>query len=378
MKLGLVFTNDWELYGDGSGDFWDVQYYPMIEFLDVLEQYGAKMTIMAELGQQLSYKSISEFNNDAKKISDAWDYLIVDAIKRKHDVQLHFHPQWLGAKYNEKWELTKDWSIGKLDVNEVEKIISTGKNYLESILHQHDSNYQCICFRAGAYYIEPSEKVVQTLIKYNFLCDTSVTKGLISDGYFDYSHAYSNVLPYFLSNDVKFKSPEETSLLEIPIYSKIAFQSNVLKKFFPKLYLNFWSGLEIPHDEIQWANQRDILKNQRYPREKRFYKQNQKKNLSFYLNQILSKVAIQLDYDYLYPTEFVNILEKIFDDDDIKHLQNKDVILPIVSSGHIKDVPDTKNIDKILKLIKQNLGDKIVFMTLSEAVKYFFENKSKF
>jgi hypothetical protein len=44
MRLGLVLTNDWELYGDGSGDYFEVQERPLRSLLRAAEDYGAKIT----------------------------------------------------------------------------------------------------------------------------------------------------------------------------------------------------------------------------------------------------------------------------------------------------------------------------------------------
>ncbi len=380
MKIGLIFTNDWELYGDGSGDYWEVQHNPMLEMLSVMDKFKAKMTIMAEVGQQLAFKSISDSNLVAKSISDSWEDLIIGAIKTGHDVQLHIHPQWFNANYNHrKWELkNEDWAIGKFDEAQIKHLILTGKSYLEELIQTVNSEYLCNCFRAGAYYIEPSYNVIKVLKELEFLCDTSVTKGMVSQGYFDYRNAHSNVLPYFIDNDVKKASAIEKSIVEFPIYSKLSYESLVVKKYLPKLYTNLTRGNQIPQDEVSWGRRRDKLKNSRYPKENRFYKQNQKKDISFYLKHFLTYNAQQLDYDYIYPTEFILILEGIFNEQDIKKLKNDDIIMPIVASGHIKDIPDTSNMEKLLTMINQKLPDKVVYWTLTDAVKYFIKNQAKF
>lgn len=380
MKIGLVFTNDWELYGDGSGDFWEVQYNPMVEMLSLMDKYKAKMTIMAEVGQQIAFKSIHDSDPNSKQITQSWEELILKAINTNHDVQLHIHPQWFDAEYFDgKWHLkNENWAIGKLEENAITNMIISGKSYLENLIQPHKPTYSCNCFRAGAYYIEPSKIVLKVLKESGFICDTSVTQGMISEGYFDYRKAHSNVLPYFVDKDVKFASSTEEAIAEFPIYSKRSYESLALRKFLPKLYSTIFKGSQIPQDEVNWGRQRDKLKNQRYPKESRFYKQNQKKDLAFYLKHILNYNAQQLDYDYIHPTEFVRILEDIFNEPDLKQIKNDDVIIPIISSGHIKDIPNTGNINKILDLINEKLSDKVIYWTLSDAANYFFKNQKMF
>ena len=59
MKIGLVFINDWELFGDGSGDYFKIQHQPLLELLDTVELHGARLTVMAEVAQQWAYRNLS-------------------------------------------------------------------------------------------------------------------------------------------------------------------------------------------------------------------------------------------------------------------------------------------------------------------------------
>lgn len=85
-----------------------------------------------------------------------------------------------------------------------------------------------------------------------------------------------------------------------------------------------------------------------------------------------------MDYDYIFPTEFVKIIKNIFNEPDLNKIKNKDIILPVVASGHVKDIPDTNNIEKIIKLLKKEFSSDLVFWTLSDAVKYFKINNKEF
>lgn len=377
MRLGLIFTNDWELYGDGSGDYFEVQHEQMLKLLDLMPDYNAKMTIMAETAQQLSFLKLAGQNNNdyAKNVCKAWEELIKSAIKNGHDVQLHFHPQWLNTEFkNDKWLLDNSkWSIGKLDKNIIDNIIKESKNYLENLLVPIKNDYKCQCFRAGAYYIEPSENVLDVLIKYGFTCDTSVTKGLISEGNFNFTNAFSNILPYPVKDDVKIKNTD-SNFFEFPIYSYISYDSPALRKFLPNIYFNLKYKIKPSNIEIDWARKRDKLKNLRYPKENRFYRTNQKKGFSFYLKQFISKNAVQLDYDYLYSSEFVKLVENIFKEKDLKKFRDSDLIIPVVASGHIKDIPNIDNMKRILELISEKLSAQVTYITLTEAVKIVEQN----
>jgi hypothetical protein len=375
MKLGLVLTNDWELFGDGSGDFFEIQYDPTMNLLELFEKQNAKVTLMAECMQQWEHLKIAGEHSWAKDIANGWEEVLRSAIDHGSDVQLHLHPQWINSEYkNDKWKLDmRKWSLASLHTNEVSELIKKGKEYLKSLLKGTDQNYQCIAFRAGSYCIQPSDKVISALIENGFQCDTSVTQGLYAEGLYDFRKAYSNIFPWYINNDVQKKSDGKTSLIEYPIFSFEKLYSEALNKYAPAINNKIAFGINIPNDEISWAKKRDHLKSIRYPRENRYYKKKEKKDLKWYLKKLVSKTTIQLDYDYLPATLFVNILNNLYNSALLDEYRELDIIIPVIASGHIKDVPDLYNIEKILRLINEDHKDKIEFMTLTEAINNYYE-----
>ena len=116
MKLGLIITNDWEVFGHGSGDYFELQHKPLGALLKLIEEYGAKLTVMAEVGQQWAHQSIAEQEPWSREVAASWESMLKDTVRRQFDVQLHLHPQWLNAKYvNKRWKLNlNEWSVGGL------------------------------------------------------------------------------------------------------------------------------------------------------------------------------------------------------------------------------------------------------------------------
>ncbi len=375
MKLALIFTNDWELYGDGSGDYFEVQHQPLIDLTSLMDGYGAKLSIMAEIFQQVKHEELSESNPDFVKIVDSWKEILRESYAKGHDVQLHIHPQWNEARLeNNEWILGDNWSIGKRSKEQVEAFIQMGKTYLESTIQGVESNYKCEVYRAGAYYIEPSNNVIDTLKENEFICDTSVTKGTYVDNYYDYRKAFSNILPWSIGKEGVTKKVESSSLIEIPINSAISIDSEVLKKFVPDVYYKLRFGVSLSEAEKTWMRERDKVKSIRYPVSRRAYKKHENKNLSWYINKIFSVNAVQLDYDYVPSSVFVQMLKNILSDKQLAKYKNSDVIIPVVASGHVKDMHNTDNVKRILEGIKNELSDKVEYWTISEAAKYSKEN----
>ena len=374
MKLALILTNDWELFGDGSGDFFDVQHKPTEELLEILRDFNAKISLMAEVGQQWGFQSLAEKNNKAKDITIAWEDILKKTVELGSDVQLHYHPQWLNSKFeNDKWLLDmKHWALSSLSPDRVKQILTEGKKYLEELLKAVNPDYSCIAFRAGAYCIQPEEEIIKSLLCAGFLADTSVTKGLKGSGFYDFSSAVSNIIPWFANpKNINLKNNNKNGLLELPIYSIQEYDSPAMKKFTPNLHNLIFGKVSIPERELKWQREREKTKNIRYPKENRFYKQYSKKDLAFYLSAIFSKQTVQLDYDYLTATQFVEILKEIFEDKTLTEYSGKDVYLPVVASGHIKDIHNCDNIKWIFEYIEKELPGKVEYWTLSKVVKYW-------
>ena len=258
MKLALIFTNDWELFGDGSGDYFEVQHQPLLDLVNTFEAHGAKLTVMAEVFQQIKHLEFEKENDSFKKITEAWETIIQEVYSRGHDVQLHIHPQWNEAKYkNKEWFLGDNWSIGKRPKLQIEDFIKQGKSYLESVVNGVDKGYSSNCFRAGSYYIEPSDLVIETLNKFQFDCDVSVTKGGYVESYYDYRKAYSNLLPWRIGAKGVNTKMENASLMELPIYSAFGLDSEALKKYVPRLYYQLRFGVKPTQLELEWIKERD-------------------------------------------------------------------------------------------------------------------------
>src|SRR5205085_11677663 len=66
----LVFTDDWELRGDGSGDIERIQFGPMRRLLEVFEKHGMRCTFMAEMMQQLTFRARQEEHPELKPRAD--------------------------------------------------------------------------------------------------------------------------------------------------------------------------------------------------------------------------------------------------------------------------------------------------------------------
>ena len=227
MKLQLIFTLDYELFGDGTGSVLHEQIKPTNQLLDIFDEYGAKLSIFFEYGQYLGYEKFASESNQFKADNRLIREQLIDTIKRKHDIQFHYHPTWYNATYsNSKIELdTKMFDISTMKEEQIDEVIGSGKEFLENLLKPINSNYECNTFRAGAWSMADSKKVLKIFQKHHFKCDTSVApyaKFSSSYGEFDYSDAQSSYEPWFIDVDSNSltKQSSKKEFLELPIYTK--------------------------------------------------------------------------------------------------------------------------------------------------------------
>jgi len=382
MKLGLVFSNDWELFGDGSGDYFAIQHRPLEELVKICEDGGAKLTVMAEIGQQLAHQKIAETQGWAREIVEGWESILQKTVRSGSDVQLHLHPQWLGAEYkNNKWnvDLTK-WAVSSVQPEEMEEVLTKGKTYLESLLQPVDSGYECIAFRAGAYCIQPSAVVIEKLLKVGIVCDTSVVCGMYNPPFYDYRDAYSNVLPWYAcASNIKYRGQNENGLLEVPVCSYSGIDIPIVRRYLSRDVADLVCfGTRMSEEDREWLRERERLIGERYPPAGRPFQDNSVSNrpvserIRWLIGKVFgSNVAVTLDYDKLPSKIFVKCLQKIYEGETVRHLRNTDVIIPLMVSGHVKHMHSCENIKRILDDIRTSLKEKMVFWTLRDAIRYW-------
>jgi hypothetical protein len=389
MKLGLILTNDWELFGNGSGNYFDIQYKPLKDLLGIIDDFKAKITVFAEVAQQWAHQELAVKEDRAKKITSAWEFMLQKTIKMGSDVQMHLHPQWLNAKYRDNtWHLDYNhWALASLDYKTMKEKLIQGKQYLEKILKPIDKNYECIAFRACGFYIQPSKATIHNLVEAGFKCDTSVIKGLYDPPYIDFRKAYSNCLPWIASReDVNLRSNNKDGIVEIPIYSRELIDIPILRKvvtlkrgsFKEALYCFHFGANAVSEADLGWLKERERIKNERYPESLRKGKIQSKKESETSFLQLLRKIFTKivrknlfvLDYNDLPPKVFVKCIKEIRKQKI--YLTNPNNIIPIVALGHTKGMHNCENIKKILYEIKKTFSDEeLIFWTIRDAVSFW-------
>ena len=236
----LLLTIDYELYGNGSGDVFQHIIEPTKQLLTIADTYGVKYTFFFEV---IEYWKIKEEWNKGNSMGYNEDPILAienqirDAYRRGHDVQMHLHPQWVDARWeNETWMVNLDkWRLGGYDgtgENSIENLFKRGKQTLEVLLKPVNPNYECIAMRAGGYNIQPSEEIVRAMKAAGIKVDTSIYPGGKETGLLS-NYDYTKIDPekgYWYVGD-RLEETGGRQIMEIPI---VAFPMIRLKKFFTR------------------------------------------------------------------------------------------------------------------------------------------------
>jgi hypothetical protein len=220
--LNVIFTLDYEIHGNGEGSPLELMVQPTDRLLRLFDEYGAKLTIMADVAEILKFKEYAEeFGRDDYHYHKIVEQLR-DAVRGGHDVQLHLHASYFNARFrSNRWQ--QDWSeydFAGLSGTRLDEILKLGKDFLESLLRPIRPDYACTVFRAANWSVSPSSRVVRALVDNGFKIDTSVFKygrreGIVN---FDYSNAWSELVPWPVDQDDICQRNEASRLLEVPIY----------------------------------------------------------------------------------------------------------------------------------------------------------------
>jgi len=219
----LALTDDWELRGNGSGDIEEIQFKAIRELQRIYGAHGVRSTFNVEVMQQLTFRERQDEFPELGRFADEWDDCVREAFKQGQDIQLHIHPQWSKARYEDKkWILSGDWALPNYDAEAAFKMLSAGKEYLESLLRPIDPAYKVISFRAGSSCIAPSSFALALLVRLGLVFDMSIVGGLrvnTRNLAMDYTKCEEGLLPFYpRMEDARKVSDKEEPIICVPIF----------------------------------------------------------------------------------------------------------------------------------------------------------------
>lgn len=235
-KLKLLLTADYEVFGNGTGRVDTCMIEPTNAMAEIAAAHNQRVTLFFEVCEYWAFRAVEDsgqFPADYKPATWIENQLRA-LVAAGHDVQLHFHPQWLEYQYHDvsNWTLKYDWwrlpmVPGGLGNSSDEKslvgLFAKGKQTLETLLQPADSSYCCHAFRAGSWCIQPEGEVLTAMKMNGFGIDSTVAPGVLLDNnitYYDFTSA-PRTLPQWQISTKVCEPDAEGPITEIPIFSSV-------------------------------------------------------------------------------------------------------------------------------------------------------------
>lgn len=318
--INIILTLDYELFGDGSGDVMQHIVKPTNELLTICNKSKVPLTIMFEV---IEYLKFIEYNSYLQKDLGYSPYKEIkkqlqNAYKIGHDIQMHIHPQWVNAKYeNKKWVMENpNLSITSFSSTKINNILKQGKNEIEKIIHEVDKEYECIALRlTNLPWIQAPEKVVKEMKKNDIYIHSLAATDKIDNGY------------WYLD--------KKANIIEMPILAKnvINIKKFTYKRIQSALYKRKFSKNTIAMKTKGKNSNHNILK-----------------KISHFL---FGKYLLKWDFCKQTSREMNNMLKYVEN-------RNKTKELPLIMIGHSKDFFNTKELNKFFMQIKKSENNKII------------------
>ncbi|WP_022941175.1 polysaccharide deacetylase family protein [Psychromonas hadalis] len=216
--MNIFLTFDYELFfGKKSGSLEKSILEPTNALLDILDKHNAKATFFVDSGYLIKLKEYSVKDDKLKQDLVAISSQIKKLSLNGHSIQLHIHPHWEDAVYeNNEWIFdTTRFTLNDFSGSEVDRIVCDYKDVLTEITHK-----PVFAFRAGGWCIQPFSHVASAMKKHGVWLDSTVFYGgaYNSENHsFNFKDApYKDIWPF---NQDLLKETEKGDFIELPISS---------------------------------------------------------------------------------------------------------------------------------------------------------------
>lgn len=221
----VVLSVDYEIFGNGSGDVLQHVVQPAASMARICRDHGAPLTVFFEAEE---YHSFAE---NGQPLTQALGYdpaqkiagQVAALAAQGHDFQLHLHPEWVGARFEQgRWLLRRDHrTVDEVfeSLQETTDYVASRKQLLEELMAAGGVHRKVTTYRAGAFSAQPGVKLLAALAENALLIDSSVVKGLHGGpANLDYRQAPSAKGPWRVKDEVS-REDSGGRVWEFPICS---------------------------------------------------------------------------------------------------------------------------------------------------------------
>lgn len=235
-----IFTFDVELFfGDRVGTAENNIFKPVYELIDLAKAGKFKATFFIDAGHvhflekyRAKYGPLdTEYRNYVK--------LIHEIEKQGHDIQLHIHPHWEDARWENEWLLDmKRYGISSFSQYEYIELFKRYKNTLDNIIGK-----KTYAFRAGGFCVQGKFPIGEVLKSNDIEVDSSVYFGgheSSATHYFDFRDIPEQEFWKFERDPTKID--DNGAFYEIPISSF---------RFRPYDFIQIWLKRHLNSDQAR-------------------------------------------------------------------------------------------------------------------------------
>jgi hypothetical protein len=221
-RIYCLVTADYELpLGRNLASPAEVLFEPTAKMMEVCKDLGIPLTFFPDICSVWAHRKFG-LDDYAEQFEDQ----MRRAIRNGHDVQLHLHPHWLFATYqNGEWAhcpermYLSECGFGR-EADSAGEIVARGINYLSKLVKADQPSYQCLAFRASGLALQPQEReLLAVLLANGIRMDCSIAKGLMlrtDTVQIDY-HNMPAQANWFMAPETGIAVPAQEGVLEIPI-----------------------------------------------------------------------------------------------------------------------------------------------------------------
>ena len=313
--IDVIFTLDYEIYGNGTGDLKELVYDPAAQLMEVFRHSNARFVAFVE---------VAEFEQIEASGTDRGVELVKRQIREFQrdgfEVGLHLHPQWYNGRYDRgRWLLDySEYNLCTLPRERIVEIVDRGVAYLRHVL---DSQFTPLSFRAGNWLFQPSRTAAEVLWDKGLKIDSSVFKGGLQRNHnLDYRPALKNGYFWSFSHDVNVPEPAGP-WLEIPVYTQMVPSWGMLTA--KRVQMQRRGGSTAATTRERWNRGRDFLRF-RYP--------------------------LKFDFCRMTLDELTSMMRLVIQEDR----EDPSSLRPMVAIGHTKDLVDIGTVEAFLSFLRVN------------------------
>lgn len=312
--IECVFTLDYEIYGNGTGDLRELVYEPGERLRDIFRKWDVRFVAFVETAE---FDKIEAFGSDPA----------IDLVKKQirsfslegFEIALHLHPQWCNARFHQdRWHLDlSEYNLCNLPRTRIAQIVDGALEYLRHVLNQ--PRFTPLSFRAGNWLFQPTRTAASVLAEKGIQLDSSVFKGGIQHLHaLDYRRAWKN--GYYWRFDTDVTEPDPTGpWIEVPIHTEM---------------VPFW---KMPSSKRLGFRNNFGISNQ---------------NAAARLNRVRDflrfRYPLKLDFCRMTLIELTTMISKVILEDK----KDPESYRPIVAIGHTKDLVDLDTVEGFLSFLR--------------------------